>query len=135
MLGRRRSAGLGNRISKAGYRDERGMGLTEIILALIVFAIVGAVLYGYMGSTGKALETLKDRPLASVRLAADRQILAVIRNALQIYYSQNGHWPPSKKAVAALVVPEPRFQCAGNDFTYDPVSGQVRLVVDDVSRC
>ena len=111
------------------------MGLVEIILVLIVFAIIGAALYWYMGSTEKAVELLKESPLAPVRLAADRQTLAVIKNALQIYHSQNGSWPPNKKAVAALVVPEPRFQCAGNDFTYDPASGQVRLVIDDVSRC
>ena len=111
------------------------MGILEVLLVLIVFAIILAAIYWYMGSTEKAVEMFKERPFAPVKLAADRQTLAVIKNALQIYHSQNGLWPPNKKAVAALVIPEPKFQCTGNDFIYDPASGQVRLVVGDVSRC
>ena len=111
------------------------MGMVEILLVLIVLAIVLAAIYWYMGLTEKAVEALKERPFAPVRLAADRQTLAAIKNALQIYHSQNGQWPPNKKAVAALIIPGPSFQCAGNDLVYDPASGQVRLVVDDVSRC
>jgi type II secretory pathway pseudopilin PulG len=112
------------------------VGLVEIAILLVVLAIVGSVLYAYLGSTQKTLETIqKERPLSQARLTADRATLAAIRSSLQIYYAQNGQWPASKDAVAALLSPPPNFQCDGNDYTYDPGSGQVGLMIDDSSRC
>jgi hypothetical protein len=29
----------------------------------------------------------------------------------------------------------PRFQCAGNDFEYDPATGALRLTITDDARC
>jgi hypothetical protein len=113
-----------------------GIGLVELAIVLVVVAIVGAVLYAYLGSTTKTLETLREeRPLSGARLTADRATLAAIRGTLQVYYGQNGAWPATKDAVTALLNPPPRFQCSGNDFTYDPATGQVALIVDDLSRC
>jgi len=37
--------------------------------------------------------------------------------------------------VAALLTPPPNFQCEGNDYNYDPATGQVTLLIDDFSRC
>jgi hypothetical protein len=68
-------------------------------------------------------------------MVADRATVASIRSALQLYYAQNGGYPPTKEAVAALLNPPPSFQCEGNDFRYDAVTGQVTLVIDDPARC
>jgi hypothetical protein len=34
-----------------------------------------------------------------------------------------------------LLRPTPRFQCAGQDYTYEPASGALGLVVMDAGRC
>jgi len=115
---------------------ERGIGLVEIAIVLVVLAFVGAVLYAYLASTSKTLETLREeRPLSGARLVADRATLTAIRSTLQVYYGLNGAWPPTKEAVMALLNPPPNFQCGGNDFTYDPATGQVTLAIDELSRC
>jgi len=116
--------------------DERGVGLVEIALALVVVAIVGAVLYTYFASTAKTIETFQqERPLSQARLAADQATLTAIRTSLQLYYGQHGGWPATKEAVAALMSPPPAFQCEGNDFSYDPATGEVRLLRNDLVRC
>ena len=117
-------------------REERGLGLVEIALTLVVVAIVGALAYAYFASTARTLETLRqERPLSQARLAADRATLTAIRSSLQMYYSQHGQWPSTKEAVAALMSPPPAFQCASNDFSYDAATGEVRLLSDDLTRC
>jgi prepilin-type N-terminal cleavage/methylation domain-containing protein len=117
-------------------RDRRGFGLVEIALALVVAAILGAVAYAYFASTARTLEQVREeRPMSQARLAADRATVTAIRSTLQMYYGQNGQWPPTKEAVAALMSPPPAFQCTGNDFTYDPGTGEVRLLNDDLGRC
>jgi len=116
--------------------DERGLGLVEIAVVLVVLAIVGAVLYAYIGSTTKTLEQVQqERPLAVVRLTADRATLTAIRSAIQIYYGQHGRWPPDKQSVNGLLSPPPNFQCTGNDYDYDPATGQVGLRIDDLAAC
>lgn len=121
---------------RARRRGARGISLVEIAIMLVVLAIVGALLYAYLGSTTKTLETVqKERPLSQARLTADRATLTAIRSSLQIYYAQNGRWPASKEAVAELLTPGPAFQCEGNDYDYDPATGQVTLLIDDPSRC
>ena len=117
-------------------REARGFSLVEIAIVLVVLAIVGSILYAYLGSTTKTLEKLQEeRPLSQARLTADRATLVSIRTALNVYYASNGQWPPNKEAVAALLSPPPNFQCEGNDYSYDPATGQVSLVTDDLSRC
>lgn len=119
-----------------GAAGAGGAGLVEIALVLVVVAILGAVLYQYFLSTARTVESVQtERPLSQARLAADRATLAAIRSALQIYRSRHGAWPPGKDAVAALLNPPPAFQCEGNAFTYDPATGQVALLVDDLGRC
>ena len=34
-----------------------------------------------------------------------------------------------------LLMGPPRFQCAGNDFQYDPASGSLSLTITDDARC
>ena len=117
-------------------RDQRGFGLVELLLVLIVVALVGAVLYRYVASTTREMERLEEqRPLAGAKLAADQATLGTIRNAVQGYYAQQGQWPADKATVLAILGTPPRFQCPGNDFEYDAAAGQVRLLVDDPSRC
>ncbi len=54
-------------------QETRGLSLVEIALVLVVLAIVGSILYVYLGSTSKTLATLKqERPLSQARLTADR---------------------------------------------------------------
>jgi prepilin-type N-terminal cleavage/methylation domain-containing protein len=117
-------------------RGARGLSLVEIAIVLVVLAIVGSVLYAYLGSTAKTVEVIQqEKPLSQARMVADRATLASIRTALQIYYGSNGTYPPSKDAVAALLSPAPNFQCTGNDYSYDPASGQVGLLIDDPAQC
>ncbi len=117
-------------------RDSRGFSLAEIAVVLVVLAIVGALLYQYIGSSTRTLEQVQEqRPLSQARLTADRATVVSIRAALQIYYAQNGKWPESKEAVNGLLHPPPNFQCEGNDYTYDPRSGEVALVNEDPGRC
>ncbi|MGH7265551.1 MAG: type II secretion system protein [Candidatus Rokuibacteriota bacterium] len=116
--------------------DARGFSLVEIALVLVVLAIVGSVLYAYLGSSTKTLEQVQqEKPLSRARLTADQATLAAIRSSLNVYYAQNGAWPASKEAVAALLSPAPSFQCEANDYQYDPGSGQVTLAIDDPARC
>jgi hypothetical protein len=116
--------------------DERGLGLVEIAVTVVVAAIAGALLYTYFASTVKTLETVREeRPLAHARLAADKATVTSIRSSLQMYYAQHGQWPPTKEAVAALMSPPPAFQCTGNDFSYDSATGEVRLLGEDPARC
>jgi len=118
------------------WGGSRGFSLVEIAIVLVVLAIVGSILYAYIGSTTKTIETIQqEKPLSQARLVADRATLASIRTALQIYYAQNGKWPEDKDAVGALLIPRPNFQCTGNDYTYDPASGQVGMLIDDASSC
>jgi len=117
--------------------DQRGFGLIEIVLVLVIVAIVGAMLYRYVGSTAKTVEKFKeDRPLAHTRLAADQATLAAMQGALQTYRATNeGKLPPDKAGVAALMAGPPKFQCEGGDFDYDAATGTLSLTITDPNRC
>jgi prepilin-type N-terminal cleavage/methylation domain-containing protein len=120
----------------APCREARGFSLVEIAIVLVVLAIVGSILYAYLGSTSKTLEVIQQqKPLSQARLTADRATITSIRTALGVYHVSNGGWPASKEAVAVLLTPPPNFQCEGNDYNYDPATGQVELLIDDPSRC
>jgi prepilin-type N-terminal cleavage/methylation domain-containing protein len=126
---------IGRRVF-APCREARGFSLVEIAIVLVVVAIVGSVLYAYLGSTSKTLEVIQqEKPMSQARLTADRATVVSIRTALGVYHASNGRWPESKETVAALLSPPPNFQCEGNDYSYDPATGQVTLLIDDLSRC
>ena len=116
--------------------DQRGLSLVEIAIVLVVLAI--ARLRCSTSTSARAPETLEQvqeqRPLSHARLTADKATVQSIRTALQIYHAQNGKWPESKDAVASLLSPPPNFQCQGNDYTYDPGTGQVGLMNEDPGR-
>lgn len=117
-------------------RGQAGLGLIEIVLALAIVAIAGAVLYHYVSSTQKTVEALQERrPLAHARLAADQATLATVHAMLRTYQVQHGRWPEDRAAVLALLPATPRFQCAGNDFEYDAAGGALRLLITDPGRC
>ncbi len=116
--------------------DQRGFGLVEILLVLVVVAITGFLLMRYVGSTARTVEKLQEeRPLAAAKLAADQATLASIQGMVRTYQAQTGQWPADKAAVLALLQSPLRLQCAGNDFEYDPASGTLRLLITDSSRC
>lgn len=120
----------------AGGAGRRGISLVEILIALLVVAVASGALYSYVGQTQKSLGSLKTaRPLGHARLAADLATLAAIRNQLDVYVSTRGQRPASKEAAVAVLNPAPRFQCAGNDFTYDPTSGAIALAIMDAAGC
>jgi len=120
----------------SGKLDQRGFGLIEIVLVLVILAVAGALLYRYVGSTARTVEKIQEeRTLAHARFAADQATLGSIRSVLQTYQAQHGQWPADKPAVIGLLPSPPRFQCAGNDFEYDPAGGTLRLLIADVTRC
>jgi hypothetical protein len=82
-------------------------------------------------------EALRNAPVpVRSRMDADDSTIAEIRAAIALYYGRNGErWPPSKQVVLTLVSPPPSFQCFGNDFNYDPATGEARLHIEDPSRC
>ena len=116
--------------------DQRGFGLIEILLVLVVVAFAGFLLVRYLGSTARTVEMIQqERPIAHARLVADQATLASVDAMVSAHHAQNGQWPPDKAAVLALLQSPPRFQCAGNDFEYDPASGALRLLIADAARC
>jgi prepilin-type N-terminal cleavage/methylation domain-containing protein len=117
-------------------RGQGGFGLIEILVVVVILAVVGTFLYQYFLSTAKTVETIQQqRPMSAARLAADRATVAAIRTSLQMFYGQHGGYPPSKEVVSTLLNPPPSFQCEGNDYRYEPATGLVTLVIDDVNRC
>ncbi len=116
--------------------DQRGFGFIEIVLVLAVVAVVGYLLFQYFASTAKTVEKLQqDRPLARTRLAADQATLDSVQGIVRAYQAQNGRWPTDKAAVLGLLASPPKFQCAGNDFEYDPATGSLSLAITDDARC
>jgi type II secretory pathway pseudopilin PulG len=116
--------------------EAHGFGLIEIVLVLVVVAVAGFLLVRYLGSTAKTVEKIQEeRPIANARLLADQTTLAAIQDTVRTYQAQHGQWPADKPAVLALLQGPPRFQCAGNDFEYDPASGTLRLLITDAARC
>ena len=116
--------------------NQRGFGLIEILLVLVVVAIGGYFLMQYAGSSARTAEKLQqERPIDRSRLAADRATLATLQGLVRNYQAEKGQWPPDKATVLGLLMAPPRLQCAGNDFEYDPASGALSLTVTDDTRC
>ena len=125
----------GLRPGRLGH-SQFGFGLVEILVVAVILAVVGTFLYQYFLSTTKTVETIQQqKPMSAARMAADRATVAAIRTSLQLYFGEHGGYPPSKDVVATLLNPPPSFQCEGNDYRYEPATGQVTLVIDDVNRC
>jgi prepilin-type N-terminal cleavage/methylation domain-containing protein len=119
-----------------GWRNQRGFGFIEIVIVLAVVAVAGYLLLQYFGSTAKIVEKFQEeRPLTHARFAADQATLGVIQGMVRAYQATNGQWPADKAAVVGLLASPPRFQCAGNDFEYDPASGALRLLIADANSC
>jgi len=114
----------------------RGFGLVQVLIALVIVAAAGTMLYTYVRSTTRAVETMKDeRPLPGAKFAADVATLGMIQSALQMYRGEHGDLPTDKAAVLAILPAPPRFQCAGNDFEYDSVNGNLSLRVGTQADC
>jgi len=114
----------------------RGIGVLELVIALLVAAVVVAVLLTYFRATEEAVKTVtEERALGRTRLLADRSTAGALRAAVTVYFGREGRFPPDKAAVDALVHPPPAFQCPGNDYTYDPASGRITLAINDLARC
>ena len=116
--------------------NHRGFGLIEILIVVAVVALAGYVLMQYVGSSAKTMEKLQqERPLDRTRLAADRATLTSMQSVVRNYQAEKGEWPPDKATVLGLLMAPPKFQCAGNDFEYDPASGTLSLTITDDARC
>ena len=114
----------------------RGFGLIEILIALVVVAAAGTLLYTYFKSTTRTMETIKEQaPLAGAKVAADVATLSVIRSVLDAYNNERGALPADKAAVLAILPAPPRFQCLGNDFEYDGATGSLTLLIDNAGDC
>ena len=117
-------------------KDQRGFGLIEILLVVVVVALGGYFLMKYVGSSAKQVEQLKqERPIDRSKLAADRATLTAMQGAVRTYQAEKGQWPPDKDTVTGLLNAPPRWQCAGNDFEYDPATGTLSLTITDDTRC
>jgi prepilin-type N-terminal cleavage/methylation domain-containing protein len=117
-------------------RGHRGFSLVEVVILLLVIAVASTAVYTYLGATRKSLETVNSsRPIAHARIMADLSTLAAIRTQLGVYQATHGQWPASGEELAAALRPAPQFQCAVNDYTYDPQSGAVGLVIIDAEHC
>jgi competence protein ComGC len=115
---------------------ERGFGIIEIVVVVAVVALAGYLLLQYVNSTAKTTEMIQqERPTDRSRLAADRASLASVQALVRNYQAEKGQWPPDKATVIGLLMGPPKFQCAGNDFDYDPASGTLSLTITDDSRC
>ena len=114
----------------------RGFGYIEIVIVMAVVAVAGYLLMQYFTSTAKTVEKMQqDRPLARAKLAADQATLTSVQGLVRSYQAEKGQYPPDKATVVGLLVSPPRFQCAGNDFEYDPATGTLSLTITDDSRC
>lgn len=115
---------------------QRGFGLIEILIVLVVVAIAGYLVMQYVNSSARTVEQFqKDRPLDRTRLAADRATLATLQGLVRSYQAEKGQWPPDKATVLGLLMAPPVLQCKGNDFEYDPATGTLGLTVTDDARC
>lgn len=115
---------------------ERGIGVVELVIALLVAAGVVAIILAYLRSTEETVKTVTEqKPQAQSRLLADRGTAAALRGAVSIYFGREGKFPPDKAAVDALVSPPPAFQCPGNTYTYDPATGKITLAINDLAGC
>ena len=116
---------------------QRGFGLIEIVLVLVVVAVAGFFFMKYLGGTATTIEKFQEeRPIAHARLMADQATLGSIRAQLRTWQAEHeGKWPADKAAVLALLPSAPKFQCAGNDFDYDPATGSLSLQITDAARC
>jgi prepilin-type N-terminal cleavage/methylation domain-containing protein len=125
-----------SRRARRARADQRGFGFIEIVIVLAVVAVAGYLLLQYFGSTAKTVEKLQqDRPLARARLAADQATLVSMEGVVRAYQAQNGRWPADRAAVLGLLASPPKFQCAGNDFEYEPATGALGLAITDDARC
>ena len=116
--------------------NQRGFGYIEIALVLAVVAASGYVVVQYFASTTKTVEEFqRDRPLTRARLIADRSTLQALQISVRTYQAENGRLPPDKDTVLSLMMAPPKFQCPGNDFEYDPVTGSLSLTITDDARC
>jgi prepilin-type N-terminal cleavage/methylation domain-containing protein len=116
--------------------NQRGFGLIEIVVVVAVVALAGYLLMQYVTSSAKTVEKFQqERPLDRTRLAADRATLSTLQEVVRNYQAEKGQWPPDKATVIGLLMAPPKFQCAGNDFEYDPASGTLSLTITDDSRC
>jgi prepilin-type N-terminal cleavage/methylation domain-containing protein len=114
---------------------QRGLSLVEVVIALLIVAVSSAGLYAYLAQTKKTLEAVHSgQVVGHVRLTADLATLAAIRTQLDLYHATHGQWPASKEASVEALAP-PRFQCPGNDYTFDPSSGAISLLIMDPGRC
>ncbi len=116
--------------------NQRGFGYLEIVIVLAVVAATGYVVMQYVASTAKTVQQIQqDRPMARARLISDRATLRALETAVRTYQAENGRLPADKQAVLGLLTAPPTFQCPGNDFEYDPGTGDLRLTITDDARC
>jgi prepilin-type N-terminal cleavage/methylation domain-containing protein len=116
--------------------NQRGFGLIEILIVLVVVAIAGYLVMQYVGSSARSIEQLqRDKPIDRSKLAADRATLTTLQGLVRNYQAEKGQWPPDKEAVLGLLMAPPKLQCAGNDFAYDAATGTLSLTVSDDARC
>ena len=87
-----------------------------------------------LADSSGTLRHLKEESLLKPDLT-DRATLETLADLVRSYQAQKGQWPPDRAAVLALLMSAPKFQCAGNDFEYDPATGALRLLVTDADRC
>jgi prepilin-type N-terminal cleavage/methylation domain-containing protein len=104
-------------------RDECGLTLVELMIAVTIIAIIAAVAFAVYQETVK-----------KAKLAADLAIVASLRSAVAIYYGRSsGSFPASLDAVESLVQPTPVYKCSARPV-YDPTNGTITFTAS-VNDC
>src|SRR5438046_9857609 len=115
---------------------QRGFGLIEILLVLVVVALAGFLLVRYLGSTARTVEMIQEeRPIAHAMLSADQATLVSVRAMVRPHHAQNGQSPADKAAVLTLLQTPPSVEFAVNDLEYAPLCIAVPLVIAAAGRC
>ena len=107
------------------WRASKIGALVKVGMPIAICAVIVAIAISLMRDVER-----------KARLAGDEGSLIALRTAIAAYTREHGRLPPDKAAVEALVTPNPPWwQCPGQNWVYNPTTGDARLVITDLRAC